>query len=240
MQNTASVPRGPLPPKLIHGSTIKHKWRSQKRWQCCNSCSDKSRLCFQCMRSLFQYNFREISPPFVVPQDCYILIIINLISMYNVQVLLPSQYPTQSCMLAFLFTTKAMHGKLNSINQLIVRTTSSFCSSFPDTQIYLNADLVWKCNLFQFALLDRTVELHFTCKITHTHTHSRIHSPTHAHTPNQFLCSSCWVCILFPEVLISCLASCPALPSSLCPLCPEQSGGQPTHCLWTGDCICCT
>lgn len=51
---------------------------------------------------------------------------------------------------------------------------------------------------------------------------------SHTHKANQFLCSSCWVCILFPEVLISCLASSPALPSSLCPHCPEQSGGQLT------------
>ena len=62
--------------------------------------------------------------------------------------------------------------------------------------------------------------------LSHTHTHTL--SLTHTHAPNQFLCSSCWVCILFPEVLISCLASRPALPSSLCPLCPERSGGQPT------------
>lgn len=69
---------------------------------------------------------------------------------------------------------------------------------------------------------------------SHTHTNtmslSCTHSPTHTthtHTPNLLL-PSCWVCILFPEVLISFLARCPALPSSLCPLCPEQSREQPT------------
>lgn len=68
----------------------------------------------------------------------------------------------------------------------------------------------------------------FSSCTSHAESLARSRSPTHLHTPNQLLCSSWWVCILFPEVLISCLASGPALPSSLCPLCPEQSGGQPT------------
>lgn len=90
------------------------------------------------------------------------------------------------------------------------------------TVICLNSDLVWKCNLFYFALSDRTVELHFTCRITHALFHWL------THTPNQFFAAAAALASYFPEVLISCLALRPPLPSSLCPHCPEHSREQPT------------
>lgn len=60
------------------------------------------------------------------------------------------------------------------------------------------------------------------CRITHALFHWL------THTPNQFFAAAAALASYFPEVLISCLALRPPLPSSLCPLCPEHSREQPT------------
>lgn len=129
------------------------------------------------------------------------------------------------CPVIILNIAACFHSFLRNDPDELIFAKDIFVLLFHSTQsMDFNSDLARKCHLFQPFPLDGSLEVLFTCRVAQT----LLLTLSHTHKANQFLCSSCWVCILFPELLISCLASSPALPSSLCPHCPEQSGGQLT------------
>lgn len=95
-----------------------------------------------------------------------------------------------------------------------------FCKYFPTLNLLENVICFshpFSQGFCALLIQNRTQSLTLTHTLTHTHIQSKSVSLP------QLL-----VCILFPKVLIVCLAQCPAIPSSLCPLCPEQIEGRPT------------
>lgn len=73
----------------------------------------------------------------------------------------------------------------------------AFCCCLFQKQKYIcTLTLLWSVICFSSPLPSRTVELHFTGRITHTH-YAHPHAHTHTLAIDHFLWSSCWVCILF-------------------------------------------